>query len=64
MKTGKPKVELHHATVPWDLEGRLQLVKGMYFALTGRHATSADTEEARKTLMKGEPPPVRSRTGL
>jgi hypothetical protein len=63
MKTGKPKVELHLATVPRDLEGRLRLVQEMYFALTGRHATPAETESARNILMKGEPPPLRSRDG-
>ena len=64
MKTGKSEVELHLAKVPWDLEGRLRLVQEMYFALTGRHATPAETEEARKILMEEEPPPSRSHTGI
>ena len=63
MKTGKPKVALHLAKVPWNLDGRLRLVQEMYFALTGRHATPAETESARNILMKGEPPPIRSHTG-
>lgn len=63
MKTQKPKVELHLAKVPPDLEGRLQLVEAMYLALTGRHATPAETEEARKILMQQEPRLPRSRTG-
>jgi len=63
MKAGKPKVELHLANVPQDLEGRLQIVEAMYFALTGRYPTRAETEAARKILLEKEPPPVRSRAG-
>ena len=63
MKTGEPKVELHLAKVPRDLEGRLRMVEAMYLALTGRHANPAETENARKILMKGEPPALRSRAG-